>query len=70
MIDGMRANDVDDGLVRLVVAAVTDTLSSLTRTAEIHQFDRPNSTAHIQRLSEDIAGVTLDAIRSWPRAIR
>lgn len=65
-VSGMPHQTVEDAVMRTMVAAVQSTVTVLARTARGREFDSPATTAHIHRLGQHIAGVTLDAPRSWP----
>lgn len=52
--------------MRLVLVLMNGTVSSLMRSARARQVDRPALAAHLRRLSERVAGVTLDSLRTWP----
>ncbi len=51
-----------------ILAAANDAVTRMSRTARRREFDRPAVAAHINELAQQIAGVTLDALRTWPRA--
>ena len=54
--------------MRVVLAAANQAVTSLSGTARRHEDERPAVAAHIHELTQQIAGVTLDALRTWPRA--
>jgi hypothetical protein len=56
----------DDQAMRLVLVMMNATVSTLMRSARTRQADRPDVAAHLRILSERVAGVTLDALRTWP----
>lgn len=52
--------------LRMVVVTMNTAVSSLARVARAHREDSPKVAAHVRQFSEEIAGVTLDALQSWP----
>lgn len=69
-ISGMPHGTVQDIVMRSVVATMNTTVHTLSRTADTRAFDSPATAEHVHRLSQRIAGVTLDALRTWPEAER
>lgn len=65
-LDDKRTGNVNDEVMCTVIVTVNDAVMSLSRTARTHEFDSPNVAAHIRKLSQQIAGSTLDALRTWP----
>lgn len=63
---GASTRPVDDHLMRIVVATMNSAVDRLSRAAIARRWDSPASAAHIQKLSQAVAGVTLDALRTWP----
>jgi hypothetical protein len=51
-----------------ILAAVNDAVTRLSTAARTHEHDRPDVAAHLHELVQQIAGVTLDALLTWPRA--
>jgi len=58
----------DDHLMRIVVATMNNAVDRLSRAATTRGLDTPVAAAHVHRLSQTVAGVTLDALRTWPSA--
>jgi hypothetical protein len=58
----------EEQLVRIVVATANQAVDMLSRTAEAHRGDHPKASDHIRQLSRAIAGMTVDALSSWPKA--
>jgi hypothetical protein len=58
---------VEDRMMRIVVATMNNAATLLSRTAAAHLRESPVAAEHIQRLSQEVAAVTLDALRNWPR---
>ena len=58
----------EEQLVRIVVATANQAVDTLSRTAEAHRGDHPEVSEHIRKLSRAIAGMTVDALSSWPKA--
>ena len=58
----------EEQLVRIVVATANQAVDALSRTAEAHRGDHPEVSQHIRELSRAIAGMTLDALCTWPKA--
>ncbi len=63
---GASTRPLDDHLMRIVVATMNIAVDRLSRAAMARRWDSPASAAHIQKLSQVVAGVTLDALRTWP----
>jgi hypothetical protein len=57
----------DEQLVRIVITTANQAVDILSRTATAHEPDRPAEAGHIRQLSRAIAGMTLDALFTWPR---
>lgn len=66
-IRGARSDTMADRLMRIVVATTNSAIDSLCRgAATARRLDSPAAAAHIDKLSQAIAGMTLDALRTWP----
>ena len=60
------SNRSDDHLMRIVVATMNNAVDSLNRAVTARRLGTPEGADHIRRLSQVVAGVTLDALRTWP----
>ena len=69
-VDEAPPCSLDDLLMRVVLAAANQAVTSLSTAARTHVHERPAVTAHIEELAQQIAGITLDALRTWPDAAR
>ena len=56
--------------MRSTVAAVNAAVRVLSSVARAWELDSPRTAAHLRRLSQELAGITLDALRSWPSSKR
>lgn len=68
LIRGTARETAEDAVKRSVAATVHNALAVLSRAARAREFDNPATAGHIHRLSQHIAGITLDALRTWPEA--
>ena len=66
--DERATSATGEQLVRIVVATANQAVDMLSRTAEAHQGDHPEVSDHIRELSRSIAGMTLAALCTWPKA--
>lgn len=57
----------DEQLVRIVIATANQAVDILSRTATAHKEELPEVSGHVHELSRAIAGMTLDALRTWPK---
>lgn len=65
-VRGVPKGSLDDHLVRIVVATMDNAVDRLIRAATARRLGTPEVAAHIHKLSQTVAGVTLDALRTWP----
>lgn len=63
---GVPKGSLDDHLMRIVVATMNTAVDRLSRAATARRLGTPEAAAHIHNLSQTVAGVTLDALRTWP----
>lgn len=63
---GKSNRSLDDHLMRVVVATMNNAVDSLNRAVTARRLGTPEGADHIRKLSQVVAGVTLDALRTWP----
>jgi len=63
---GSSSQSLDDQLVRIVVASMNSVVDRLQRAGSTRGLGTPEGAAHVRRLSQVVAGVALDALRTWP----
>lgn len=56
----------EDHLMRIVVATANNAAEKLCRAAGAYHGNSPAVAAHIRKLAQAIAGMTLDTLRTWP----
>ena len=64
--EGTSNRSLDDHLMRVVVATMNNAVDSLNRAVTARRLGTPEGSDHIRKLSQVVAGVTLDALRTWP----
>ena len=69
-LNGDSRGSVEDAAMRSTVAAVNAAVRVLSSVARAWELDSPRTAAHLRRLSQELAGITLDALRSWPSSKR
>ena len=62
----LKTDVLDDQLIRIVVATMTTAIDKLGRVATARRFDASTAAAHIYKLRQTVAGLTLEALRTWP----
>jgi hypothetical protein len=58
----------EDSLLQVVLGTVNAAVSSLSEAAAEQERRLPDAAAHVRELGQQLAGVTLDAVGTWPRA--
>ena len=65
-IRGAYSGTVEDHLMRIVVATMNHAVDVLCRAATARSLDSSAVSEHICKLGQAIAGMTLDALCTWP----
>lgn len=65
-VAGHSRGEAEDMVMRLIIATMNTTVTKLTRVADGRRSISPSVAAHVGHLAEHVAGVTLDALRTWP----
>lgn len=63
---GTLGGTVEDRVMRIVVATMNNAVIALRRAATVRSVDNPALSEHVSSLAQAIAGLTLEALRTWP----
>jgi hypothetical protein len=64
-IEGSRGSS--DELLRSTIEVSREAVDALVQLGQRHELNLPVESLHVLELGEQIAWLTLEALRSWPR---